>query len=66
MTPPAAAAKKTTPPRAAPEPYAAEAILTRPYPSTTLEARADRDAAVDRERVARDVGRRCVEREVSH
>ena len=31
-----------------------------------LEARADRDAAVDRERVARDVARRRVQGEVSH
>ena len=31
-----------------------------------LEARADRDAAVDGERVARDVARRLVERQVPH
>ena len=37
--------EKNTPPRAPPEPYAADAILTRPYPRTTLEARADRDAS---------------------
>ena len=35
-------------------------------PKPNLEARADRDAAVDGQRVARDVARRRVQREVSH
>ena len=35
-------------------------------PKPNLEARADRDATVDGKRVARDVARRRVQREVSH
>ena len=66
-TPPAVAvAKKTIPPRAPPELDAAAATprterrLDLNPLRDILEARADRDAAVDGQRVARDVARRRI------